>query len=93
MEFPDELKQPDNVTPLGILKVAASQSLHFITVHVNNTPYRLFNIGKLTLSDALLAAGIGLKDLNGKPGLAITVTINKQTKFIPAQWEQQLNYF
>ena len=35
MEFPDELKQPDNVTPLGILKVAASQSLHFITVHVN----------------------------------------------------------
>lgn len=83
MEFPDELKQPDNVTPLGILKVAASQSLHFITVHVNNTPYRLFNIGKLTLSDALLAAGIGLKDLNGKPGLAITITINKQTKFIP----------
>ncbi len=83
MEIPDELKAPDNVTPLGILKVAASQSLHFITIAVNKSPYRLFNLGKLTISDALLAAGIGLKDLNGKPGLAMTITINDKTQFIP----------
>lgn len=79
--IPDELKTPDSVTPLGILKIASTQTLNFITITVNNKELRLFNFSSLTVSDALLAAGINLKTLGGKPGLGITVKINNLTKF------------
>lgn len=80
-DIPDILKRPDAVTPLGILKIASAQTLNFISVFVNKAELHLFNISKLTVSDALLAAGIGLKQLGGKPGLGLTVKINEQTKF------------
>lgn len=80
-DIPEVLKRPDAVTPLGILKIASSHTLNFISVSVNNTELHLFNISKLTVSDALLAAGIGLKQLGGKPGLGLTVKINSETKF------------
>lgn len=80
--IPDELKTPDSVTPLGILKIASTQTLNFITITVNNAEIRLFNFSSLTVSDALLATGINLKKLGGKPGLGITVNINNTTKFI-----------
>lgn len=80
--LPNNLKTPDSVTPLGILKAAATQTLNFITVNVNNTAIRLFNLGKLSVSNALLAAGISLKTLGGKPGLGITITVNNERKFI-----------
>ncbi|MDF2565005.1 MAG: ftsA [Massilibacillus sp.] len=80
-DIPDILKRPDAVTPLGILKIASSQTLNFISVFVNKNELHLFNISKLTVSDALLAAGIGLKQLGGKPGLGLTVKINDHTKF------------
>lgn len=79
---PEELKTPDSVTPLGILKIASSQNLNFITVKVNKNEHRLFNISKLTVTDALLAEGISLRELSGKPGLGLTLTINDRTKFI-----------
>lgn len=79
--IPEELKTPDSVTPLGILKIASTQTLNFITIAVNQMEIRLFNFSNLTVSDALLAAGIGLKRLGGKPGLALTVKINERTKF------------
>lgn len=80
--IPNELKTPDSVTPLGILKIASTQTLNFITLTVNHKEIRLFNFSSLTVSDALLAAGINMKNLGGKPGLGITVKINNQTKFV-----------
>ena len=83
LDIPEELKLPDAVTPLGILKVAALTSLHFMRIFVNNDEYSLFNFRELTVSDALLNAGIQLKKMNGRPGLGVMLTINGNNKFIP----------
>lgn len=81
-EIPDSLRTPDSVTPLGILKLAASRTLNFVNVRLNDQPLHLFNLGHLTVADALLAAGIDIRSLHGKPGLGITLKINGKTKFI-----------
>ncbi|WP_369751931.1 cell division FtsA domain-containing protein [Anaerovibrio sp. RM50] len=83
VEIPEELRLPDAVTPLGILKVAALTSLHFLRIFVNDDEYSLFNFRELTVSDALLNAGIQLKKMNGRPGLGVMLTINGENKFIP----------
>lgn len=82
-DIPDELKLPDAVTPLGILKIASINTLHFLRVYVNGDEYSLFNFRDLTVSDALLNAGIILKKLNGRPGLGAMLQINGENKFIP----------
>ena len=83
LEIPKELQLPDAVTPLGILKIASLNTLHFLRVYVNDTEYSLFNFRDLTVSDALLNAGIILKKLNGRPGLGAMLKINGENKFIP----------
>ncbi|MBP2645245.1 MAG: ftsA 1 [Firmicutes bacterium] len=87
-EIPPELCAPDGVTPLGILKLASSQSLNFMNVTVNNQHLHLFNLGKLTVADALLTAGIEIRSLHGRPGMGITVTVNGQKKFLPGSMGQ-----
>lgn len=81
--IPDDLHSPDAVTPLGILKIASINTLHFLRVYVNDEEYSLFNFRDLTVSDALLNAGIQLKKFNGRPGLGLMLNINDNTKFIP----------
>jgi len=80
-KIPEELCTPDAVTPLGILNLSASPTLNFINVTLNNQPLRLFNLGQLTIADALLAAGMDIRSLRGRPGMGITININEQTKF------------
>ncbi|MEG6586557.1 cell division FtsA domain-containing protein [Dendrosporobacter sp. 1207_IL3150] len=80
--IPQELRTPDSVTPLGILKLARSRTLNFVNVKLNDRKIDLFNLGHLTIADALLAAGIDIRSLHGKPGLGITLKINGKTKFI-----------
>lgn len=80
--IPSTLQAPDAVTPLGILKLAGGQTLHFVNVNVNGQMLRLFNLGRLTVADALLAAGIDVKSLHGRPGLGLTLRVNDATKFI-----------
>ncbi|MDF2633924.1 MAG: cell division protein FtsA [Pelosinus sp.] len=82
-EIPIDLCTPDAVTPLGILKLSASRTLNFMNVTLNKEPLHLFNLGQLTVADALLAAGIDIRSLHGRPGLGITVNINDQTNFFP----------
>ncbi len=81
--IPEDLHSPDAVTPLGILKIASINTLHFLRVYVNDEEYSLFNFRDLTVSDALLNAGIQLKKFNGRPGLGLMLNINGNTKFIP----------
>lgn len=87
-DIPSELCAPDGVTPLGILKLAGGRTLTFVQITLNNRPLRLFNLGKLTVADALLVAGIDVRSLHGRPGMGITVTINGQKKFIPGTMGQ-----
>ena len=82
-EIPPELRLPDAVTPLGILKIASLSTLHFFTIYVNDEEFSLFNFRDLTVSDALLNAGIQLKKFNGRPGLGLMLTISGKNKFIP----------
>lgn len=82
-KIPDDLCTPDAVTPLGILKLSASRTLNFMNVILNEQPLHLFNLGQLTVADALLAGGIDIRSLHGKPGLGITININDQTNFFP----------
>ena len=73
---------PDAVTPLGILKIAGAETFNFLNVTLNGQSLRLFNLGGLTVGDALLAAGIDARSLNGRPGMGITLNINGERKFI-----------
>ena len=81
--IPPELQTPDAVTPLGILKIASINLLHFLSVYVNEQEINLFNFRDLTVSDALLNAGIQLKKYNGRPGLGLMITVNGKKKFYP----------
>ncbi|WP_435621939.1 pilus assembly protein PilM [Anoxybacillus eryuanensis] len=80
----EEMKhRPELVTPIGIAIAAKQTPIQYVTVHVNGQTIRLFDMKQLTIGDALLAAGIQLHKLYGKPGLACVVTLNGQTITIP----------
>ena len=83
VDIPEELHYPDAVTPLGILKIASLNTLHFLSVYVNDEEYSLFNFRELTVSDALLNAGINMRKYNGHPGLGLMVNIGTEKKFFP----------
>ncbi|MBP2241439.1 cell division protein FtsA [Cytobacillus eiseniae] len=76
-------KGPELVTPIGIAIAAHLSPVQYKTVYVNEQPVRLFEVKKLTVGDCLLAAGIKLNKLYGKPGLALIVTLNGQNITIP----------
>lgn len=82
-DIPEILHSPDAVTPLGILKIASLNTLHFLRVRVNGTEHSLFNFRTLTVADALLNAGINLRKWNGRPGLALMVTVDGKTRSFP----------
>lgn len=79
---PTDFCTPDAVTPLGILKLAGAESLNFVNVTLNGQGLRLFNLGGLTVGDALLTAGIDARSLTGRPGLGMALNINGQRRFI-----------
>ncbi|TKC15846.1 cell division protein FtsA [Robertmurraya kyonggiensis] len=78
-------KGPELVTPIGIAIAAQKTPVHYVTVYVNEQPVRLFEVKKLTVGDCLLAAGIKMNKLYGKPGLAMIVTLNGQQITIPGE--------
>ena len=78
--IPKELCLPDAVTPLGILKIASGNMLHFLNVYVNGEEFSLFHFRDLTVRDALLSAGVQLKKFNGRPGLGLMVMIDGEKK-------------
>ena len=82
-DLPEELRAPDAVTPLGILKIASINTLHFLAVWINDIEYSLFNFRELNVSDALLAAGISLRKYNGRPGMGLMLTVNGERRSFP----------
>ncbi|MBE8955651.1 MAG: pilus assembly protein PilM [Quinella sp. 2Q5] len=81
--IPAVLKSPDAATPLGILKVASTDTFHFFNVHINGEEINLFHFRELTVSDAILSAGIDYKKFNGKPGMGLMVTVDGEKKSFP----------
>lgn len=71
-------------TPIGI---AISSHLNrrkpiFIDVQINGIKHQVFTLNKATVADALLAADINFRKLQGTPGMGITCTVNGEMKVI-----------
>ncbi|WP_445489428.1 pilus assembly protein PilM [Niallia sp. 03133] len=77
------LKGPELVTPIGIAITAGRSPVQYKTVYVNEQPVRLFEVNKLTVWDCLLASGLRLNKLYGKPGNAMIISLNNQKITIP----------
>ncbi|MFT8322361.1 MAG: cell division protein FtsA [Bacillus sp. (in: firmicutes)] len=76
-------KGPELVTPIGIAITAGKSPVQYKTVYVNDQPVRLFEVNKLTVGDCLLASGLKLNKLYGKPGNAMIISLNNQKLTIP----------
>lgn len=74
---------PSFVTPIGIAIAANQNPVHYISVKVNNRTVRMFDMKQLTIGDCLLAAGIEVNKLYGKPGMAKMITINGKSLTLP----------
>lgn len=77
------LKGPDAITPIGIAVTARENSTPgFAYVQVAGQSVRLVGAGPHTVGDALLAAGVPVRDLVGRPGLGITVTVDGELRIV-----------
>ncbi|NLY29526.1 MAG: cell division protein FtsA, partial [Firmicutes bacterium] len=79
----DILSGPDCITPIAIgINGIASTSI-FLPITVNGRRVRILGTSTPTVKEALLASGIGIRELRGKPGAALTLTINGELQVIP----------
>lgn len=83
-DFP--VKGPEFITPIGIAIAAKEKPIEYVSITVNEQPVRLFDVKKLTVGDSLLASGISISKLVGKPGLALMVDVNGKNVTIPGSF-------
>ncbi|MFC5604458.1 cell division protein FtsA [Sporosarcina koreensis] len=76
---------PALVTPIGIAIAARRAPIHYMSVTVNEKTIRLFELKEMTVGDALLAANIKARQLYGKPGMGISITLNGGRMMIPGE--------
>lgn len=74
---------PELVTPIGIAIAAKKQPVQYMSVTVNEQVVRLFELKEMTVGDAFLAANIRAKQLYGKPGLGLSISVNGQDILVP----------
>lgn len=74
---------PELVTPIGIAIAAKKAPIQYMSVTVNEQVVRLFELKEMTVADAFLAANIRARQLYGKPGHGLSLTVNGQDIFIP----------
>ncbi|MBW8349324.1 cell division protein FtsA [Bacillus sp. IITD106] len=77
---------PENITPIGIAISARKSPIQYVTVTVNDQTTRMFEVKELTVADCILASGIIINKLYGKPGMAIFATMNGQQVTIPGSY-------
>lgn len=89
LEFEAEIPTgPAFITPIGIAIAAKQNPVHYISVTVNDRAVRLFDMKQLTVGDSLLAAGIYIDKLYGRPGMAYMITFNNQNITLPGTYGQ-----
>ncbi|WP_209123897.1 cell division protein FtsA [Alkalihalobacillus sp. BA299] len=74
---------PELVTPIGIAIAAKENPIEYISITVNGRTIRVFDVKKLTVGDGLLAAGVEISKLYGRPGSAMMIYVNGQLVTIP----------
>ncbi len=76
-----DLNNPEYATPLGIV---ISSGLNLINdsfrVILNNRQAKLFRSGSFTVLNLLMMNGYGYRDILGRPGVNLTVTVNGKRK-------------
>ncbi len=89
------LSSPTGVTPLGIAWGALYEpGFHFVDAWVRAagdegvTPdaeqrVQVLELGRATVFDALIAAGVRARELAGRPGLGLAVRVNGQIRLVP----------
>lgn len=86
INWPEEInKGPDLVTPLGIGISSKENPINYSSFTINGDLIHLFEMKSLTIGDALIAAGIPIKKIIGKPGQALTININGKFNIIPGE--------
>ena len=76
---------PELVTPIGIAIAAQKAPIHYMSITVNEQVVRLFELKEMTVGDAFLAANIRAKQLYGKPGHGLSITVNGQSVLVPGE--------
>ncbi|BAM47034.1 hypothetical protein AXY_09020 [Amphibacillus xylanus NBRC 15112] len=74
------------ITPIGIGIAAKQNPVHYISVTVNDRAVRLFDMNQLTVGDCLLAAGIEIDKMYGRPGMAYMIKFNGHTVTLPGTY-------
>lgn len=84
IEFDNEnpIKDSLMVTPIGICLSYYSQSNNFIFVEFNGTRLKLYDNGRLTVSDVAMQMSFSNDDLFPKRGKALTFTLNGKAKML-----------
>lgn len=81
--YRNTLSGPDCITPIAIAVNAKTANSVFTSVTVNGRALRLLGVSMPTVKDALLAAGIGPREIQGRPGAALTFTLNGEVQVVP----------
>lgn len=77
---------PQTITPLGIAVTAwRREGLILSQIEVNGRPVQALASRRLTVAQALLAAGLPVRELYGRPGRGIGVEINGRLHFVKGQ--------
>lgn len=84
---------PELVTPIGIAIAAKKAPVQYISLTVNEQIVRLFELKEMTVADAFLAANIRAKQLYGKPGHGLSLTVNGQDIFVPGSHGEPAEIF
>ncbi|MBD8037534.1 cell division protein [Solibacillus sp. A46] len=79
---------PELVTPIGIAIAAQKSPIHYMSISVNDQVVRLFELKEMTVGDAFLAANIRAKQLYGRLGHGLSITVNGQNVFVPGEHGQ-----
>ena len=82
--LPEELHGTEAITPLGILETAIyKRGLGFIDIYLNGEKEHIINLEQeIKVIDVLTSRGIDMKKLYGRPGNALTFTLNGELKII-----------
>lgn len=82
--IPEILQGPEGITPLGILETAIyKRGIGFIEIIINGEKEYILNLEQnIKLIDVLMSKGFELKKLYGKPGNALTYTLNGELKIL-----------
>ncbi|HDQ25626.1 MAG TPA: hypothetical protein ENN43_02640, partial [bacterium] len=83
-KLPEMLRANEGITPVGILETALfGRGLGFIEITINGEKHNIINFSQeIRVIDALTASGLKMKLFYGRPGDAITATVNGEVKII-----------